>query len=436
MPTFDTLQGSVNLRAQSTAQATGGGDALALVGGYDATAASASANDPVTATDAQTIADAFGPDSELARASRLALANGAGTIVAVAVPEVTDETETFSATSSETLANAPIFDPSLHADHEVTATDTTSASSVTVEVSYEAAPSAPSDADTIRLNPINGAWTADASSDYEITYDYGMYTAAIQTAATQPVRYVGVLTEAAGPKATVLEELATEAENGSYKRAVTGATPEIGVTDVGNYTPDEEDYRLIEVAPARATGAGGNPVRTMAGVAGLVTDQPANAGGSITYDTVSGLASLNTEYRQTTVQNFSQVTALTRDGTVADGVTTSSEAAFQPIHAVEIADRTTELIFGLARDFASGPATQQNRIGLADDIEQTLRTLASESPPALATGDGGSPFAVSVTQGATDNAVDVDVGIEPAPIAEEVNVAIGVGEVVTFEGVN
>jgi len=435
MPTFDTLQGSVNLRAQATAQATGGGDALALVGGYDATAASASANDPVTATDAQTIADAFGPDSELARASRLALANGAGTIVAVAVPEVTDETETFSATSSEMLANAPIFDPSLHADHEVTATDTTSATSVTVEVSYEDSPSAPTDADTIRLNPINGAWTADASSDYEIVYDYGTYTDAIQTAATQPVRYVGVLTEAAGPKATTLTELATEAENGSYKRAVVGATPEIGTGEISGYTPDEQDYRLIEVAPARATGADG-PVRTMAGVAGLLTDQPVNAGGSITYDTVSGLASLNTEYRQAAVQDFSQVTALTRDGTVADGVTTSSDNAFQPIHAVEIADRATELIFGLARDFAGGPATQQNRIGLADDIEQVLRALATESPPALATGDGGSPFAVSVTQGATDNVVDVDVGIEPAPIAEEVNVAIGVGDVVTFEGVN
>jgi len=263
MPTFDTLQGSVNLRAQSTAQATGGSDALALVGGYDATAASASANDPVTATDAQTIADAFGPDSELARASRLALANGAGTVVAVAVPETTDETETFSAASSGQLANAPIFDPSLHAEHEVTATDTTSASSVTVEVSYEDSPSAPSDADTIRLNPINGTWTADASSDYEITYDYGTYTDAIQTAATQPARYVGVLTEAAGPKATVLTELVTEAENGSYKRAVTGATPESGTGEVSGYTPAEQDYRLIEVAPARATGAGGSPVRTL-----------------------------------------------------------------------------------------------------------------------------------------------------------------------------
>jgi len=41
-----------------------------------------------------------------------------------------------------------------------------------------------------------------------------------------------------------------------------------------------------------------------------------------------------------------------------------------------------------------------------------------------------------VTDGTGDGAVAVDVGIEPAPIAKTVSVSLGVGDIVTFDGVS
>jgi len=436
MPTIDLLGTTLNVNAQGTTQTVGFTTNIAIVGGYD----SANADSSVTAGEAMPVsgeAEAqrlFGENSELARAVSTALPNPVGNIYAVPVPE-TDSAETFgssTATSSGTLSNAPVFDPHVHPDHDITVTDVTEGAECTVEVVYDGSPSQPTENNTVRVNVRSGEWVGDEASEYEFSYTYGDYLTAADEAAAQPVRYVACHTEAASVKNDVLSAVNEEAKNGNFKRAVVGARPEIAVGNASSYSPDVASWRMIEVAPARGFD-GQDEVRTVSAVAALLAGQPVNADGSITYDDVAGLSDLNTDYRPTEAEQFSQVTAIDRTNTVVGGRTTASEAVFSRIHEVEIVDVVAETALGIANSYKGGGYFGERTRLLEKAFERALNAFAQQRPPLLSDPDG-EPYDVDVSPGATDTEVQVRIGIHPAPIMEEITLNLNLGEVVTFGG--
>jgi len=430
--TYNALQGELSVSATATATRTGTSDAVAIVGGYDASNAGSS----VTAGEATKIADPTNADSEfgvseLARAASATVANGVNDIYGVPVSE-TETTENFTASSSFTVSNTPVFNPDLHPDHDITVTDTGSGTDLTVNIVYEDSPSQPSEEDTVNVNPVNGEVAADTSSDYDVTYTYGDYESAIDTAADLPVRYVITLTEADSVKATLVSNLANVAQDFDFKRGVVGASPEINATDIGDYTPNQRDWRLVEVAPALGTGADG-PVRTAAAVGGFMASQPIGPDGSTLYDNVNGLTGLNTAYRASEVKGFEGVTAVTRNGVIGQAVTTSSTGQYRNVYATEIIDNVALDLFDVATDYAGGP---QDIADLETLLETVCQGNSSGSPPLLGFPDSDArPYNVSVSLGSDDSVANAGISIVPYPIAEEVKINLTVADgFVQFDG--
>ena len=431
--TYQALEGELTVRPSPTVSRSGGSNAVAIVGGYDADNASSdvTAGEATRITDPVSAEDTFG-DSEIARNAAVVSANGVSDLWGIPVAE-TETTESFSGSQSLTLPNNPVFDPELHPDHDVTVTDTANATDLTVKVVHGETTPTPSEEDTANLNPDLGEIETDSSSDYDVTYTYGDYQSAIETAGDLGVRYLNVLTENAGIKATVSTVLADIANDFDFKRAVVGATPEIEASDIGDYSPDESSWRIVEVAPSRATGADG-PVRTQSAIAGMLASQPLGPDGSILFDNISGISGLRTSYRASTAKSFDSVTSITRSGTVAQAVTTSTSNQFKNIYATEIVDEVALRLFSVARDYAGGPQD----IG---DLQTLLRgvcvTASSGSPPLLGFAEDveADPFDINVGLGATDGVADADISIVPSPIAEQVNIGLTVTDgFVEFDG--
>jgi len=435
--TYDTLGATISIEPNGVVAPGGLNTAVAIVGGYDATNGAATAGEATPVTSSTEADDQFGATSELARQAALAFANGATTVYGVPVPE-TEATESFTggdSTSAAPLSNVPAFDPRVQPEHTITVTDTSANSDLTVEYVY-GSPSSPATADTIEINPLTGEWAADASSDYQITYTYGEYGDAITTAVGQPVRAVVVCTEADTLITTLQTELSTAASNFRFLRGFVGAEPNVQTGSVTGYTPVTDDLRVVEVAPARGTGADGG-VRAVGAVAGLMASQPIDVTGSITYDRVSGLTDLNVSYPPTTAESFERVTALTDEFEVAEGITTSSEGSFADIYKVEIIDTVIEQLYARIKNYRGGSNAQSAQRRFKSRLTRVLSSLAAPTaqPPLLADGGGGQPYAVTVSQGATDTETEVSVGIDPAPIAKEVTLSVGVGPI-QFNGVS
>jgi hypothetical protein len=427
--TYQALEGELTVRGTDASTRSGDTNAVAIVGGYDASnaASSVTAGEATEIQNATTAEDTFGA-SELARAAGVVAANGVGEIYGVPVTE-TSNTETFgssTATASGTISDAPIFDTNLHPDHSVTVTDVTEGVECDVSFVYNTTPSQPSTDNAVRINPITGEWAADTSSQYDFSYTYGDYTPAIQNAVTEDVRYVIVLSEASSVKSTLVTELDNEADDFNFKRGIVGATPSITSGNISSYTPSTQDWRLIEVAPARATSADGE-VRTAAAVGGFLASQPIGPDGSGLYDEVSGLSALATSYRPSEVKNFSGVTALTRNAIIGTAETTSTKEKFKPIYGAEIIDDVASGLFVDARDYAGGPQD-------TGDLEARLSTrcqgFSRGNPPHLGFADdrGGTPYDVDVNIGSDNTIANASVVIVPYPIAETVNLDITVAD--------
>lgn len=427
--TYDTLGSTVTVHPTGTVAPGQLNTAVAIVGGMDVGSGNAN-TDEVTIVNTGTEADnEFGSGSELAIQAKLAFANGATAVHGVPLAE-TQTTENFTSASSGTLSNTPVFDPNVQAEHNITAQDVTNNNSVTVNIVYADSPSQPSGPDEMNLNPRNGNWAADESVEYDITYTYGDFGSAISTAVGETVRAVGVCTEAAGPKSTLDTDMATAETNFRFLRGFTGTRVDISTGSTGSFTPDTDDWRMVEIAPSRGTHADGS-ARTVGAVLGLAASQPINVTGSITYDTISGLTDLRTKFSPTQAENFSRVTAVTDEYEIAQGSTTSSESTWQDIYKVEIVDFVVEGIYARIKTYRGGSNAQRAKTMFEERLRRLLSSYAAPnaSPPLLASGDGSTPYSVTVGAGSTDTEADVDIGIDVAPIAKEVVLDISVGPI-------
>jgi len=418
--------GELTVRPVPTVSRSGETNAVALIGGYNASTAESSvtAGEATAVTNPLNASEQFG-NSEIARAATVLTANGANDIRAVPVPE-TEMTDSGTGTDSITLSHAPIFDPQLHPEHDIEVVNSTTSEILDVNYVYTDPVQSPTTNDTANVNPVTGSVVTDVSSDYEVTYTYGDYQSAIDTAKDLPVRYLCVLTENEGVKASAIAAVADIASDFDFKRVVTGARPEIQSTDVGSYVPSQRSWRMVEVAPARAGGANG-PVRTQAAVAGLMASQSIGPDGSTLFDTVSGLTGVNTDYRASTATGFDGVTSLTRNGKIVQAITTSESAQFQNVYATEIIDRLALDLFSVAESYAGGP---QDIGDLRSLLRSVCQSATNETPPLLgfAREVDARPYDVDVSIGADSGIANASVTIVPSPIAEEVNINLTVAD--------
>lgn len=398
---------------------------LGLVGGMDTANGNATTGDVITVESTSDAEQQFGENSELAKNVAAAYANGAGTIYAVGVAE-TQTTETFSTSSSGTLGNTPVFDPNVQPEHEITATDTVEAAEMTVSIVY-GSPSQPADANTINLNPVTGEWSADESSDYDIDYAYGDYGSAITDVVKKVPRIVSVLTESTTVANSLLSELNTYDTDFDFMHGIVGAPPE---SSASSYTDSVDDRRLSIVAPSRAwlDEAETDQARTAGAVGGRASGKA--LGDSLTYETLLGFASLNTQYTNSELGTLidNQVMPLRQSGgiSIVKDMTTSTDVRFERLYASEIIDEATEISHGISQQFVGDANTENNRTLLRESHTTSYNELREDGLL--------EDFIVSVSKGANDFEVDVDIGLDVIGIIDTVDVTITVGDVVQNGG--
>lgn len=450
-----TLPGdSVSVRERETTQVSRGFDAsVAIVGGYDASNGTISASDEGTAIrvrDGTEAANKFGDGSELHRQTQLAQANGADVVYCVPVPETTN-TETFAGTSSGTIPDAPIFDPNVNSEHDVSATDTVASASVTVNIVYDDTPSAPSETNTINLNPVSGEWVADESADYDITYSYGTYdNGAIEAASKKDPRCLVVCTEDESLVTTGDSTTKDRATDFSFMHNFGGAGPEI--PDPSAYSDSLESAWTCVIAHPRGyfDNDAEPEVRTHGAVAGAV------AGSTLTESTttqkLNGIASMRTEHTPTEIAGFGDadhdssndniegvLPLIDRGGVeIVEDLTTDPDGDFRSLYKHEIVNDLSYSIHLVAREFVSEPNTANAREqDLLVPTENLLSSAADQSPPMLHDPTSeGDPYIVSVDVGSSDDTSVLTVGMDPLDVTKHVEVEINAGSVVTFGGIS
>lgn len=402
---------------------------LGLVGGMDTSNGSATPGEVQTVESVPDAETLFGEGSELAEQVRLALAQNTppSTIYAVGVSETTDVTDSVSGTDTGTLDNAPAFDPNVNPEHTIEAQDTVEGVNVEVNIVYDSAPSTPGDANTINLNPVTGEWAADESSDYDITYDYGNYSDAISAVADEVPRFLGVLTENTSVANDLLATLNDRAQDFDFMHGVVGALPEV---DASGYSDNFDARRLSVVAPSRGFTDSANTEirRTMGAVAGKQAGKA--LGDSTTYESLGGFADLNTTYTNSQLGTLidSQVLPLKQGGgiTVIKDMTTSQDVRFERIYASEIVDEATEISHQISQQFIGDRNTDDNRLSLRESHASSYAEMAAE--------DLLEAFSVSVSKGANDFEVDVNIGLDVIGVMDTIDVTITVGDVITNGG--
>jgi len=399
---------------------------LGLVGAMDTANGSATPGEVTTVASSSDAEAKFGADSELKEQVDLAYANGAGTIYAYPVTETTD-TENFSSTSSGTLGNPPAFDPNIHPE-DITAKDD-SAATVTVNNVYDTGSdiNTPSDTDTINLNPVTGEWEADSSDTYDITYTYGDYASGITAVAKKVPRFLVVLTENTSVANDLVTELNSYDTNFDFMHGVVGSLPEITPSA---YTDGFDERRLSVVSPSRGytDSAETNEQRTLGAVGGKQAGKA--LGDSTTYESLSGLASLRTQYTNSELSTLidKQVYPLKQGGgiKVIKDMTTSTDTKFERVYASEIVDEVTEISNQISQDFVGRVNTEDNRTSL----EASHRTSYAE----LDNNDLLEDFFVRAEKGANDFEAVLDIGVDVIGVMDTIDVTITVGDVVTNGG--
>lgn len=392
-----------------------------------------------------------GEDPELTRAMELALANGAnisflygvrvdeGGVTAPIDIQSDSPTESFTSTSSDTLSNFPIVeDKSLIDVH-----DTVASNSLDVNFVYEDTVPQPSSGDTVNINPLNGKWTADSSSDYDLYYQYPEWEKALNAADTvvnedETGLYV-TLTESEEVAATLSGKVTSLRNNFQLVNGISAAEPNATLTKNAG-TDSERDFagydtssydNLIDsdtqflAAPVRLE----NSTRTVLGsIGGLF------GGSAITEpiynDTINtGGTPLEQSFTRTDGRNVrdAQVIPVRQAGAVRvkGNISTSTESDFErDFWRRRITDRAI-LIGKQIGDRIVGRINNQDTRNTAERaITAQLRSLANDGliEPNI---NGEQNFFVDVTESPTNsNEVLIDIGITPVGIVKRVEETI------------
>jgi len=250
--------------------------------------------------------------------------------------------------------------------------------------------------------------------------DYG---AALKTVADD-ARYVVPLTSDEANIQSALNAANDVANDLTFTRVIApGPDSSPGSTE----TLPDTDERLVVVSPTNLT-LNGTQSYTAVAVAAVASRQ--RLGNSITYNDVEYDA-LSKDYARSSAQLFEDVTAVTQDGVIAEGVTTSDKDTFKDIYAVEIVDAIVGALDRLAQRFAGeSPNTPGQRRSLESKVDGLLGPLTQRRPPLLSNIEGGPAFERSVDAVSGEKA-RLNVAISPVDVMKQIEIALDVGSIVT-----
>lgn len=408
-------------------------NSIGLIGGMDTANGTATEGEAVTVTSISDASDKFGVDSELYTAVELAFQNGAATVYALPVTE-TETTESFTSTTSGTLGTVPVMDPNVHPDEDITAQDTVAAASVEVNIVYETSVSQPSTSNTMNVNPVTGDWAADASSDYDVTYTHGDYSAsAAGPLLDKEPRIVTALTENTSVVNNLVADINSRATDFTFMHLVAGAMPEIA--DVSTYTNGVDERRVTRAYPSRGyrDAAETDEARTVAAIGGYLASL--ELGISATNDSLGGFQSVRGELtgpseagtlRDEKIMPLLDYPPLT----IVIDMTTSSAAKFERVYAMQIIDEATELSHEISRQYVGEQNTDTARNNLERSHRNAYLGMRRGSPVML------DDFIVTVYEDASDPKVtNVDIGLNVVDVMDTVDVTISVGDIIRNGGV-
>lgn len=405
--------------------AVGREEKLVGIGVGDSTA-DAGVNNAVSPISRSDIDTQFGAGTELAEQLKDARANGANIdyLYGVMLDVTSVSAETFAGTASGTLANAPIIeDPST-----ISVQDTVDATAVTVEFRYDSPPTAPTDADTVHLNPITGEWTADSSSDYEFDYDWPDYSAALDEAETV------IETEETGIIAPFAESesISTDlsgrlnALRPNYKMAfgLSAAEPNANTTenepkyDTSAYTDSIDNDAMFLHAPARKQGSKSTITGAVGGLlAGNAIDDSVFHENLVVDDLEQRLSGAEVEDLEgeqvMPVRQPKSGGTITLENNISTSTATSWERDYWTMRIIDqvtlIAKTIGDSILGRIND-------TETRSTVESQIRVEMRNLAQDR---LIDPVEGEDWFVEVYE-VDNNTVGVDLGITPTGIAKQV----------------
>ncbi len=270
-----------------------------------------------------------------------------------------------------------------------------------------------------------------------------IYGVGVDTAATSPyqdatrevveqARYVVPCSNTVSDVTGALAAVNNVADALTFSRVIAPGD-DVAVSDIGTYSPAATDQRYVEVAPGTCEVDDGETTFTAAAVAGYASTEP--LGSSVTFDELT-VSSLGVEYLRTEVGDFTGVTAVTKDGVVADMVTSSDQDAFSDVFQMEIVDAVVQAVDAIAQDYAGDrPNTPDDRKSLERTVAQTLGPLADQSPPLLSDADGGAAYATE-TSALSNDTVALTVSVSPVDVMKQIDVTFNVGSNIVVDSVS
>jgi len=278
--TYDATPGTkVTLEAGSIQGIeVGEEEKLVIFGRGDTNDGTAQTNDPTQVTSTSDAEAKFGGDSELTRALKLAIENGANTGylygVSTAYQSVNGEQ---IAGGSGTLGNVPIVEDL----DEVSVQNTTDGNAADdVAFRYDSPPDAPATENKVYINPLTGEVEAGDADDYEVDFKYADWLSAFDSAdmvLNEGESGVYIALSAAEDVASTLYGKATALRDPDFKmvKAFAGAmpndnsgeTPVTPIYDTMNYEDALDALGGFAVAPARQDGTTDTVLGAVGGVA-------------------------------------------------------------------------------------------------------------------------------------------------------------------------
>jgi len=390
----------------------------------------------------------FGSGSELADAMREALGNGANINFLYGVaPRRFNVVAEVQSTQTGTLTNAPVWEEDVSDESNIStlSVEDTGGGTLDVRYTYENDPTAPTEADTVVVNPLNGKYAADGtpSGDFEFDYKYLDWQGAFDA---EPVTRViqedetgvyDVLSDSDLVSADADSAAATRRNAFQLVNVLSGAEPndnETIETDAGAYVRRDarfdtsafsqgsvdSDY-YFKLAPVRQENT---PRTILGGVGGLFAGNPISD--PIYNDPVSGYADLEQRFTKADADNMrgENVIPIRQAGSirVKDNKSTSTETDWErDFWRRRIADRVI-LIGKTIGDTIIGRINDEKTRNAAERlISAELRELVGDRLLKGNTADEQNWF-VDVYESSTDpDEVKIDIGFTPFGIVKRID---------------
>lgn len=415
-----------------TAIDVGAEEKLVIFGNGDVSSGSASVNEP-TQINSNRDADAkFGTDTELAQAMRDARGNGANIdlLYGVMYDEVAVTAESFAAAQTGTLANAPIVEDL----STITVTDTVASAEATVEFRYNDTLATPSSTDTVFINPLTGDWSADASSDYDFTYDYPDWQSALDSAnnvlqEAETGVYVA-LSEAESVASSLSSTVTALRDEYKLINGIAGAQPNTNSADNGPaydgsaYTDNVDSDTQFLAAPVRVEDSSDTVLPGIGGLfAGNAIDNP------IYNDALTGYTGLEQNITKSEEDSLAdeQVIPVREAGSIRlkRSLSTSTAQDWErDFFRRRIVDRTI-LIAQQVGERTVGRINNEDTQRIAEDvIRSELQDLADDGVIRGNTSDEQN-FTVEVSENSTDpDQIDIDIGVTPFGVVKRIDAGV------------